>query len=272
MNEINIEFLEKVAKSVRRSIVKMHAKSESSHIGSALSIVDILVNLYFKVLRIDPSKPNDNKRDRLLLSKGHAVSALYAILAHRGFFSKEMLSEYCQNGSKLPGHSTMNSVPGVEISTGSLGHGLAIGAGIALAAKLDKMDYRVFVILSDGECDEGEVWESALFASHYKLDNLTAIVDYNKIQAFGRTNEVLNLEPFLEKWRTFNWQGKELDGHNFQEMIETFNKLPFEKEQPNIIIAHTIKGKGVSFMENSLTWHYRSPNPEEMKKALDELV
>lgn len=242
--------------------------SQISHIGSALSCVDILTVLYFKILSINPKNSLAENRDRFILSKGHAVSALYATLAQRGFFPEDILDSYCINGGKLPGHSTMNCVPGVEVSTGSLGHGLAIGAGMALAGKRENKKYRVFVLMSDGECDEGSVWETAMFASHHRLDNLIAIVDYNKFQGLGRTNDVLNLEPLKDKWISFGWQAQEIDGHNFNEIEKS---LSIKRNKPSVIIAHTIKGKGISFMENKLEWHYKSPNKEEYNLALKEL-
>jgi len=261
----------RIATGIRKKIVKMHAISNTSHIGSALSCVDILAGLYFSILRIDPKNPNYKNRDRFILSKGHAASALYATLAQRGFFSEEILEQYCIDGGKLSGHSTKACVPGVEASTGSLGHGLSIGIGMALAAKYDASKYRVFVLLSDGECDEGSVWEAAMFASHHKLDNLIAIIDYNKIQAFGRTKEVLNLEPFVDKWKAFGWEVKEIDGHDFQEILHVLKGIPFKEGKPSIAIAHTVKGKGISFMEDEVLWHYKSPNKEQLEIALREL-
>lgn len=249
----------------------MHAKSNSSHIGSALSCVDILTVLYFHTLKISQTNPLDKNRDKFILSKGHAVSALYATLSERGFFDNSILEKYCADGSILPGHSTKSCVPGVEVSTGSLGHGLPMGVGMAVACKYDNLKYGIFVLLSDGECDEGSIWEAALFAAHHKLDNLIAIVDYNKIQAFGLTKEVLNLEPFADKWKAFGWEVREVDGHNFGEIIAALKKVPFRKNKPSMIIAHTIKGKGISFMENKLLWHYRAPNQEELEAALKEL-
>lgn len=270
MSEKNKDYGD-IAKEIRKKILKMIFDSQSSHIGSALSCIDILTVLYFKILSIDPKNPLDENRDRFILSKGHAASALYATLAQRGFFPEKILDTYCLNGSKLAGHSTMNCMPGVEVSTGSLGHGLNIGAGIALAEKQDNKNYRVFVLMSDGECEEGTVWEAAMFGSHHKLDNLIAIIDYNKLQAFGRTNDVINLEPLKDKWISFGWRVQEIDGHNFNEIEKTCEKSPFEKNKPSIIIAHTIKGKGISFMENKLEWHYKSPNKEQYNSALKEL-
>jgi len=256
-----------ISKEIRKKILKMMFDSQTSHTGSCLSCVEILTYLYFKVLR-NQLKEN---RDRFILSKGHAVAALYATLAQKGFFPEKILDGYCQDGGKLAGHSTKGSVPGIEASTGSLGHGLPMGVGMALAGKRDKKNYRVFVLMSDGECDEGSNWEAALFATHHKLDNLIAIIDYNKLQAFGRTNEVLNLEPLADKWKAFGWQVKEVDGHNFSEIKKAFSKIPFRKGKPSLIIAHTIKGKGVSFMENKLEWHYRNLTEDEYKKAIKSL-
>ena len=260
-----------IANEVRKKVIKMHAKCNGSHIGSALSAVDILVALYFSVLKVNHKIINSKDRDRFILSKGHAVSALYAVLSKKGFFQEKILDKYCLNNTNLPGHCTRGCVPGIEVSTGSLGHGLPIGAGMALAGKHDGSKTRAFVLLSDGECDEGSVWEAAMFARHHKLDNLIAIIDYNKIQAFGRTKEVLNLEPFRDKWEAFGWSVQEVDGHNFKGLIRVLKSTPFNKNKPSVIIAHTIKGKGVSFMENKLEWHYRSPNHEQLKAALKEL-
>jgi transketolase len=222
-------------------------------------------------MKIDPKNPESENRDRFILSKGHAAAALYATLAERGFFNKELLENYCKNGQKIAGHSTRGCLPGVEASTGSLGHGLPMGAGMALAGKCDKKDYRIFILMSDGECDEGSVWEAALFASHHKLDNLVAIIDYNKFQALGRTNEVLNLEPLGEKWRNFGWEVKETDGHNFSEIEKNLSPIPFKNQKPSLLIAHTIKGKGVSFMEDKLESHYKRLTKEEYEESLKEL-
>lgn len=262
---------QKTATAIRKKILKMKLVTKGSHIGSALSCVDILTVLYFKILKLNTKNAKDPGRDRFILSKGHAASALYATLVERGFAPENKLEEYCQDGSSMAGHSMRDSVPGVEVSTGSLGHGLPIGIGMAVAAKNDRRKNRVFVLMSDGECDEGSTWEAALFAAHHKIDNLVAIIDYNKIQSFGRTNEVLNLEPFKQKWESFGWQVHEVDGHNFSDLEKTFAALPFKKDAPNVIIAHTIKGKGVSFMEDKLEWHYKNPNQEQYDIALKEL-
>lgn len=260
-----------ISKKIRRKILRMVFNSQSSHIGSCLSAIDILAVLYFKVLSIDPRKPRARNRDRFILSKGHACAALYATLALRGFFSEKILDEYCKDGGRLPGHSTRHCVPGVEVSTGSLGHGLSMAVGMALAAKYDKLDYRVFALLGDGECNEGAVWEAIMFAGNKKLDNLIAIVDYNKIQSFGRVKEINNLEPFADKWRSFGWEAREADGHDVEELARLLNAVPFRPGKPNVLIAHTIKGKGVSFMENELKWHYKSPDKKELACALKEI-
>ena len=268
MEKINYK---KISSDIRKKILKMKLLSQGSHIGSAFSCVDILTVLYFKILRIDPKKPKDPDRDRFILSKGHGASAVYATLVERGFASEKILDTYCQDNSELSGHAMKDSVPGVEVSTGSLGHGLPIGLGMALAGKKDKKDYRVFVIISDGECDEGTTWEAALFASHHRLDNLVTILDYNKIQSFGRPSEILNLEPLKEKWTAFGWEVKEVNGHDFGALETVLESIPFNKNKPNLIIAHTTKGKGVSFMEDQLAWHYKSPTQEQYETGIKEL-
>ncbi len=268
---MSLKNYKKIATEIRKEIVRMHSKADASHIASSLSCLDILVLLYFGIMRIDPKRPKAADRDRFILSKGHAASALYAVLCKRGVFNKKILASYCSAKLSLPGHATKGCVPFVEASTGSLGHGLPIGSGMALAGKYDGLDYRVFVLLSDGECDEGSTWEAALFASHHKLDNLVAIIDYNKLQAFGRTEEVLSLEPLAEKWKAFGWEAREVDGHNFAQMEKILKIVPLKKNRPTMIIAHTVKGKGISFMEDKLMWHYKSPQGEDFKNAMKEL-
>ena len=260
-----------ISKEIRRKVVKMVYCSKTAHLGSSLSIADILNVLYFKIMSIDPKNPTAEDRDRFLLSKGHAAAVLYATLAQKGFFPGEVLEGYCYDGGKLPGHSTKGCAPGVEVSTGSLGHGLPMGAGMALAAKNDGKGHRVFVLMSDGECEEGSVWEAALFSSHHKLDNLVGIIDYNKLQALGRTNDILNLEPLAKKWEDFGWRVKEINRHNFSEIEESLSSIPFEKGKPSLVIAHTIKGKGISFMEDKLESHYKKLDEESFKAALKEL-
>lgn len=265
-----IDDLKKCAKLIRAQAVKMVHRAHSSHLGSCLSVADILVCLYWRVLRVDPANPIWSNRDRLILSKGHAAAILYAALAEKGFFPSRELETYCQIGSRLTGHVT-SGVPGVEISSGSLGHGLPMGCGMALAAKREQLPFRTFVLLSDGELDEGSNWESFLFAPQHGLDNLCAIVDYNKIQSFGRTQDILDLEPLADKLRAFRWDVREVDGHNYEELLDAFDALPFQSGRPSIIIAHTIKGKGVSFMEDQLSWHYSSPNDQQLHLALAEI-
>jgi len=262
---------EQKARNIRKSILQMVSRAKAAHVGGALSVVDLLAVLYFDVLKIDTANPHWEDRDRLIFSKGHAVAALYATLAERGFVSKETLANYYANGSKLGGHPVIGSVPGIECSTGSLGHGLAIGTGMAVAGRNDGKNYRVFVIVSDGECDEGSVWEAAMFASQLKLDNLVVLVDYNRWQGFGKTDEIVNLEPFREKWQSFGWETKDINGHDHDEIFKTMDEVPFRRGKPSALIAHTIKGKGVSFMEGRFEWHYLSPNEEQLKKALQEL-
>lgn len=259
-----------LATQIRAHALKMVHRARSSHIGGSLSMADLLAVLYGGVLRVDPSQPSWPDRDRFILSKGHAVAAFYAALAERGFFPLEWLDTFYQDGSHLLGHSTYG-VPGVEASTGSLGHGLSIGCGMALASKRDERPYRVFVLLGDGECDEGSTWEAVLFAPHHQLDNLVAIVDYNKIQSLGTVREVLDLEPLAEKWQAFGWAVREIDGHDFTQIESALQSVPFESGQPSCVITHTVKGKGVSFMENMLVWHYRHPSDEELRQALAEL-
>ena len=260
---------EDICKSIRRDVATMMHKSYSSHIGGCYSVTEILVTLYFEILNIDPKNPRKDDRDILLLSKAHSSAALYAILSKRGFFPKEILDTYYQDGGQLPGHLDKEAVPGIEFSFGSLGHGLSVGVGMALANKRMNNPGRIFVILGDGECNEGSVWEAAMFAPHHKLSNLTAVIDYNKIQSFGATNEVINQEPIFDKWKSFGWKVLEINGHDHHALLNAFNS-PHEN-LPKVIIANTVKGKGVSFMENSLDWHYKSPDDEQLKLALKEL-
>jgi len=259
------------ARRIRRRVLKMTHAAKSAHVGSVLSTVDVLAVLYDKTLRLDPSQPDWPERDRFILSKGHACAGLYAALAERGFFPESWLDEFYVDGGRLAGHATHVGVPGVEVSTGSLGHGLSLACGMALVGKKENRAFRVFVMLSDGECDEGSTWESALFAPFHRLDNLVAIVDYNKIQSFGAVKEVLDLEPLAEKWRTFGWCVREIDGHDVEEIESVFGAIPTEPGRPTCVVAHTLKGKGVSFMENKLLWHYRSPDKDELRLALAEL-
>lgn len=259
-----------LAAAIRKDALRMVHGANSSHIGTCLSMADILAVLYGGVLRVDPTRPDWPGRDRFILSKGHGAAAVYAALAERGFFQRVWLEEYCRDGSRLGGHITSHGVPGVEVSTGSLGHGLSIGCGMALAGKHDARPYRVFVMLSDGELDEGSNWEPILFAPHHGLDNLVAIVDYNKIQSFGSISEVLELHPLAEKWRAFRWEVREIDGHDYSQ-IEGALSAPAPPRRPVVVIAHTVKGKGVSFMEGQLAWHYKAPDAAQLASALEEL-
>lgn len=271
MSEADLKRYQTLATRIRVHVLRMIHRAKSSHVGTSFSAADLLAVLYDQVLHIDPSRPDWPERDRFILSKGHGCAAVYAVLAERGFFPKEWLDTFYQDGSHLFGHITHRGVPGVEASTGSLGHGLPIGCGMALAGKYDGRPNRVFVILGDGECDEGSTWEAALFAPHHKLDNLVAIVDYNKIQSFGTVKEVLDLEPLGGKWQSFGWAVREIDGHNFEQIEKALSSVPFEPGRPSCIVAHTIKGKGVSFMENKLAWHYQPPSDDELRQALLEL-
>jgi transketolase len=264
--------LKKKARQIRLSILEIVANSGSSHIAAAYSIVDILTELYFGILRIDPKKPKWEGRDRLLLSKGHGGAALYATLAHRGFFPIQELKEYAQNGSSMAGHIVKDSVPGMEITAGSLGHGLSLGVGMALALKINKSKSQVFVIVGDGECNEGSIWEAALIAPQFKLDNLILIIDRNRQQGMGESSGILNLEPFMEKWKAFNWNCLECDGHDFRQLNKVLSPENKILDKPTVVIANTQKGKGVSYMEKDpLTWHYKTPKDNLFEKARKEL-
>lgn len=260
-----------LAHRIRSHALRMTSSGGSSHIGSVLSIADILGVLYSGTLNVRPEEPQWPERDRFILSKGHAGAGVYAALAERGFFAVDRLDAHYSDGSEFSGHVSHKGIPGVELSTGSLGHGLSVGAGMALAGKLDDATRRIFVLLSDGEMDEGSNWEAILFASHHRLDNLVAIVDYNKIQSLKSVEETLNLEPFADKWRAFGWEVREVDGHDHSQLNEAFSDLPFREGAPSVIIAHTVKGKGITFMEHSVLWHYRSARGEEFDAAWSEL-
>ena len=260
-----------IAKEIRRKILKMNFDAKGSHIGSSLSCVEILTALYFKVLKINPQKPRSDGRDRFVLSKGHAAAALYAVLAQRGFFPENVLAGYCKDGGKLAGHSIRGCVPGVEVSTGSLGHGLPMANGMALAGKRDKKKHRIFVLMSDGEMDCGTTWESALIGAHHKLDNLIVIVDFNGLQAMGEVKDILNIEPLKDKWQAFDWEVREIDGHNFERIEKSLTLPPLEKGKPRVIIAKTIKGYPISFMRGNNLYHYKNLSEKEYLNALKEL-
>lgn len=253
---------------IRKSILHMVHYSKSSHVGTCLSTVEILYILYFKIMNIVADEPNKNDRDKFILSKGHGSAALYATLAEKGFFSKIYLEKFYIDGGILPGHVDMTAAPGLESSAGSLGHGLSIGVGMAIANKQTTNPGRIYILMGDGECNEGSIWEAVMLASHLKLSNITAIVDCNRLQGFGKTGEVINQENMAERWRAFGWETYELDGHDITQLEEVFSK---SQTGPKVIIAHTVKGKGVSFMENRLEWHYKSPNDEQYEAAIREL-
>jgi transketolase len=259
-----------LARQIRAEAMKMVAAAKASHIGGALSMADLLAVLYTDVLRVRPDEPAWPERDRFILSKGHCCTALYATLALRGFLPVSELATYGQDGSRLMAHVS-HKVPGVEFSTGSLGHGLPFGCGKALAAKRIGREWRVVVMLSDGELDEGSNWEAILFAPQHRLDNLIAIVDYNKIQSLGSVREVLDLDPLADKFRAFRWAVREVDGHDHAAIRTALRAAPWEPGRPGVLIAHTTKGKGVEFMENQLLWHYKSPDREQLEKAITGL-
>ena len=242
--------------------MEMIYRAKAPHVGCSLGMVELLAALYFKIMKAD---------DRFILSKGHGCPALYAVLGEKGLISRKILDGFAKDAGTLEGHPTRDLKLGIEASSGSVGHGLSLAAGLALAGKVDGKNYRAFVFLGDGELDEGSNWEAIMFASQYKLDNLVAIIDKNQLQILGKTSEVINLEPLAEKWRAFNWEVKEVDGHNFAEIIKALEGIPFRPGKPSCLIANTIKGKGVSFMENELRWHDKYPDEEEYKKALSEL-
>lgn len=263
--------LKSISNRVRKSIVKMAYEASSSHVASALSIVDILTVLYFKILNINLNNLKKRNRDKFILSKGHSALGIYSILAEKGFIMPKVLETYAKDGSKLSGHPKKDALPGIEVSTGSLGHGLSIGCGLALSDKNDNITSKTVILMGDGECNEGSVWEAAMFASSRQLNNLIVIIDNNELQGLGRVKEITGLYPLAEKWRAFNWNVKEINGHDFSEIYEAFKEAYESKDKPTAIIAHTIKGKGVSFMEDKLKWHYKSPNEEEYKTAINEI-
>jgi transketolase len=268
---LSIAELEGMAKKLRRHVITMIATTGSGHPGGSLSAADIVTTLYFKIMRHSPHDPQWQDRDRFILSKGHAAPILYAALAESGYFPIAELATLRKLDSRLQGHTDRNLTPGVEMSAGSLGMGLSFGIGVALAAKLDHRDYKTYVLLSDGECDEGQTWEAALSAAQFKLDNLVAIVDRNGIQLSGWTRDIMNLEPFASKWQAFGWHAIDIDGHDFAQILTAFQQASKIKDKPTVIIAHTIKGKGVSFMENNVAFHGKAPTPEEAERALKEL-
>ena len=270
--ENKIKKLEFLANKIRNHVLDMTSEGSSSHIGSVFSIADILACLYGELMNVNPKNFKDKNRDRFILSKGHAGAGVYAVLAESGFFSIELLKTHYKDGSALSGHVSHKNIPGVELSTGSLGLGLSVGVGLAISAKLDKRKNKVIVLLSDGECDEGSNWEAIMFSAHHKLDNLIAIIDYNKLQSLDSIENTLNLEPFVDKWLAFGWNVIEVDGHNIQDISDAYKKASECLHKPTCIIAHTTKGKGVSFFENKVLWHYRSAKGQEYENAKKELI
>lgn len=260
-----------LSRQVRKAVLTMGHRSHTGHMGSALSPVDILSVLYHAFLRIDPRNPHDPNRDRFILSKGHGCSSLYATLAQRGFFPIEELETFLQDGSRFPGHPSALHVPGVELSTGSLGHGLSVGLGMALAAERDHRPTRTVVLMSDGECDEGSIWEAAMAAGNWGIGSLTCIVDHNKIQSFGRVEDVMDLAPFGDKWAAFRWHVQEVDGHDHVAILAALERAVAETMRPSVIIAHTVKGKGVSFMEDTVEWHYWPLTDQQYQQGMTEL-
>lgn len=256
-------------KEIRKTILKMVHDANVSHVGSALSVVDILYTLYFRVANVSPQNITDPNRDVIILSKGHASTALYSVLYHRGYLSQEAIDNYAKDGGSLPCHVDKEKSPFFEASTGSLGHGPSLALGFAMAKKIDNNSGRVFVICGDGECDEGSVWEAIMFAGSNKLNNYVLVIDYNRLQAFGTTDEVINLENLDDRLRSFGFETIVVDGHNIEELERAINFKP--KDKPLAILAKTIKGKGVSFMENKLEWHYKSPNDEQYRLAIEEI-
>jgi len=268
--KVDVSTLKKNAEQFRKEILQITNSAGSGHPGGSLSAVEILTTLYFHKLNHKPEDPFWDERDRLIISKGHASPVTYVVLANAGYFPKEELKTFRKLGSRLQGH-VHRKVPGVELNTGSLGHGLSVSNGIALAAKMKKKDFKAYCIMGDGEIQEGSVWEAAMTAAHFKLDNVCAIVDYNKIQENGLISDIMGLEPLAEKWKSFGWEVVEADGHSFDELIAAFDKFGTVQGKPFVIIAHTVKGKGISFMENTQKWHGKAPNDDQLKEALAEL-
>ena len=263
--------LNEIANVIRKDIVSMICKSKSGHPGGSLSAVEILTALYFDQMNIDPTNPKMEDRDRFVLSKGHAAPALYATLSERGYFDKEELNHLRQIGSMLQGHSDMKKIPGVEMSTGSLGQGFSVACGMAMAAKLDNAPWNVYALLGDGEVQEGIIWEAAMSAAHYKLDNMIAFLDYNGLQIDGDVESVMNINPIEDKFKTFGWNVITIDGHDFDQIFAALDMAKDTVDKPTMIIAKTIKGKGVSFMENQASWHGSAPSEEQLQQALSEL-
>ncbi len=271
ITENDINNLKKISNEIRKNIIEEVYNAQSGHPGGALSSVEILTALYFNQMNIDPERPKDENRDRFVLSKGHASAGLYATLAERGFFEKEELKDFRKLGSILQGHPDMKHIPGVDMTSGSLGQGLSAANGMAMASKLDQKGYRVYCLVGDGEIEEGQIWEAAMTSSHYKLDNLCVIVDNNNLQIDGEISEVMSVYPIKEKFQSFGFEVFEVNGNDIDELITVFQKAKTVKNKPTAIIAKTIKGKGVNFMENQVSWHGKAPKEEEYKLAIEEL-
>lgn len=270
LKKIHIEELDRIAVAFRKQILQITNTAGCGHPGGSLSAVEILISLYSCRMNHRPTDPFWADRDRLIISKGHASPVVYVALAHYGYFPSEELTTFRKLGTRLQGH-VHRKVPGVELNTGSLGHGLSVSNGIAIGAKLQNKDFKVFCLMGDGEIQEGSVWEAAMTAAHYKLDNVCAIIDYNKIQENGLISEIMGLEPLVQKWQSFGWNTIEVDGHKIDDLIKAFDHCDQVKDKPSVIIAHTVKGKGVSFMENTSQWHGKAPNAQQLEKALTEL-
>jgi transketolase len=271
LSEQEIYHLERIARRIRCHVVRTISEAGAGHPGGSLSEADILTALYFHVMRVDPQRPDWEDRDRFVLSKGHGAAGLYAILTERGYFSPELLKTFGRINSALQVHPDMHMIPGIEISTGALGQGLSAALGIALAARLDGKTFHVNCLIGDGESQEGQIWEAAEAAAHYKVDNLTVILDYNGVQLMGPVSEIMEVAPVADKWRSFNWAVMEVDGHDMRQIITALETAREIKGKPCIVVAHTVKGKGVSYMEGKSAWHGKSPNEEQLARALADL-
>lgn len=271
LTEQEVEDLTLNAQNIRKTCIKMATRAGTGHLAPALDLVEILLTLYKKILRICPSNPTLEDRDRFILSKGHACISLYAVLADLGFFPKETLKTFCKELNTLLGGHPETRIPGVEANTGSLGHGFPVGIGMAIAGRAKEKGYRVYTVLGDGESQEGTIWEGAMAAAHLRLDNLVAILDRNHLQVSGFTHDVMDLDPLEEKWKSFGWGVRAVNGHDFQDLYAAFQEAPFKEGRPSILIASTVKGKGLSFAENRVEWHYKVPNESEYRRADEEL-
>lgn len=267
-----VKELQQIARDLRRDVIYMVSKAKSGHVGGSLSAAEIVTALYFSEMRVAPEQPRWPDRDRFVMSKGHCCPILYAALCRKGYFGREVLDTLREVHSPLQGHPDMRKTPGLDMSSGSLGNGLSIGLGMALASRANEKDYRVYVLMGDGEQEEGAIWEAAMAASHMKVDNLVGIVDCNKLQLIGRVEDVMNIAPLAEKWRAFGWNVLEINGNDMEAVLDALDKVRDVKGKPSVILADTVKGKGVSFMENQVQWHSKAPNEEEAARAIRELM